>query len=141
MYSPQCAITPQQGKQLESVLPDWALPLSCVDGLRGVFDVAVPGTTTPTAFGGKFGVSGLHDEYNHTVSLFIYPQWVPTTIKEVQPQDMPVEVTSPIPSPEPSPIVAEEKDADNDVPTPFPTSNCGSTDVQNISISMMDTSA
>ena len=56
-------------------MPEWALPCSQVDALRGVLKKDSEGTTTPAGFGGRFGVTGLHDEYNHTVSFFVYPQW------------------------------------------------------------------
>jgi hypothetical protein len=72
-YGPQTTITPDQQEQLERVMPRWALPLSEIDGLRNAFSRPAEGTTTPSGFGGSFGVTGLHDEYNHTVSIFVYP--------------------------------------------------------------------
>lgn len=72
-YGPQTTVTAEQHEQLGRVMPPWALPLSEIDGLRDAFSRPAEGTTTPSAFGGRFGVTGLHDEYNHTVSIFVYP--------------------------------------------------------------------
>lgn len=80
LYGPQSKCTPLQMAELQKVVPACYLPLSEADGLRGVFgDVEhlCEGTTTPTGFGGNFGITGLHDEYNHTVSVFCYPLWNP----------------------------------------------------------------
>ena len=75
LYGPQTKVTETQMKQLKMALPEWALPCSKVDALAGVLKKPSEGTTTPAGFGGRFGVTGLHDEYNHTVSFFVYPQW------------------------------------------------------------------
>lgn len=72
-YCPQHPISQEQQRQLVALLPNWALPLSELDGFRNLFRDTAPGTTTPTAFGGLFGITGLHDEYNHTVSFFVFP--------------------------------------------------------------------
>jgi hypothetical protein len=71
--SPQTIVTEEQKEQLARVMPSWALPESEIDGMRNAFSKPAEGTTTPSAFGGQFGVTGLHDEYNHTVSIFVYP--------------------------------------------------------------------
>ena len=75
LYGPQVKLTDEQVGQLRMVMPDWALPLSRIDGLRNVLKNPSEGTTTPTGFGGRVGITGLHDEYNHTVSFFVYPRW------------------------------------------------------------------
>jgi len=75
LYGPQTKLTDIQLKQLTMAMPEWALPCSKVDALAGVLKKPSEGTTTPAGFGGRFGVTGLHDEYNHTVSFFVYPQW------------------------------------------------------------------
>eukprot|EP00037_Helgoeca_nana_P033348 m.417561 g.417561 ORF g.417561 m.417561 type:complete len:988 (-) comp30501_c0_seq1:236-3199(-) len=72
-YGPQTIVTEEQKEQLARVMPSWALPESEIDGMRNAFSKPAEGTTTPSAFGGQFGVTGLHDEYNHTVSIFVYP--------------------------------------------------------------------
>ena len=77
LYGPQSRLSPEQVCALGRVMPAWAMPLSEADGLRNVLDAPSEGTTTPTGFGGSFGVTGLHDEYNHTCSLFAYPLWSP----------------------------------------------------------------
>ena len=38
LYSPQCPVSEVQQRQLETILPAWALPLSSVDGLKGLFN-------------------------------------------------------------------------------------------------------
>ena len=82
MYGPQVKITPLQMEELERMMPPWALPMSNVDGMAKIFGTqAAEGTTTPTGFGGRFGISGLHDEYNHTVSFFVYPLWLPKELR------------------------------------------------------------
>eukprot|EP00041_Stephanoeca_diplocostata_P026412 m.712184 g.712184 ORF g.712184 m.712184 type:complete len:1101 (-) comp22959_c0_seq4:1710-5012(-) len=76
-YSPQVPVSDAQLACLRKILPSWALPLSEIDGMNSMFNFPAEGTTTPSGFGGRFGVTGLHDEYNHTVSMFIYPRWEP----------------------------------------------------------------
>ena len=73
--SPQVKMSNEQIEQLRMVMPDWSMPLSRIDGLRNVLKNPSEGTTTPTGFGGRVGITGLHDEYNHTISFFVYPQW------------------------------------------------------------------
>eukprot|EP00039_Didymoeca_costata_P020560 m.341661 g.341661 ORF g.341661 m.341661 type:complete len:816 (-) comp20333_c0_seq1:152-2599(-) len=75
LYGPQVKINEEQKEQLGKLMPSWAMPLSSIDGLRNVLKNPAEGTTTPTGFGGRMGVTGLHDEYNHTVSYFVYPMW------------------------------------------------------------------
>lgn len=75
LYGPQVKTGPAQIDALNKLMPEYAMPLSSIDGMRDAFHTPAEGTTTPTGFGGSFGISGLHDEYNHTVSFFVYPFW------------------------------------------------------------------
>mmetsp|Transcript_35157 Transcript_35157/g.91996 ORF Transcript_35157/g.91996 Transcript_35157/m.91996 type:complete len:899 (+) Transcript_35157:44-2740(+) len=76
-YGPQTTVSREQQLELQRVMPSWALPESEIDGMRDAFSRPAEGTTTPSGFGGRFGVTGLHDEYNHTVSIFVYPWTTP----------------------------------------------------------------